>query len=95
MVLIFSLCHKFAKKTGITQWLKAKICVSASRCICQAQEDRQAEFNTDFLPARKINPGEYDPMLHTVVEHWVTEPEEDKESGATRLIPVYTYGSTN
>jgi len=94
MVLMFSLCHKFAKKTGITQWLKTKICVSANRCVCQAQGDREAEFNTDSLPDRIINPGEYDPLLHTVVEHSVTGPEEDKESGATRLIPVYTYGST-
>ena len=31
MVLIFSLCHKFAKKTGITQWLKTKY-VNLKRC---------------------------------------------------------------
>ena len=42
-----------------------------------------------------INPGEYDPMLPVVVEHLVAEPNEDKQSGARRLTPVYTYGSTN
>ena len=42
-----------------------------------------------------VNPGEHDPMLQGVVEHSVAEPNEDKESGATRLFPVYTYGSIN
>jgi len=27
--------------------------------MCQAQADREAEFNTDSLPDRIINPGEY------------------------------------
>ena len=99
MVLILYLCHKFAKKTGITQCLKTKYgnlkrCVSANRHTIQVQADREAEFNTESLPDRIINPGEYDPMLSVAVERSVAEPNEDKESGA-RLFPVYTYGSIN
>ena len=99
MVLILSLCHKFAKKTGITHCLITKYgdfkrCVSAKRHTIQVQADREAEFNTESLPDRIINPGEYDPMLPVVVEHSVAEPNEDKESGARRLTPAYSYGST-
>jgi len=48
MVLIFSLCHKFAKKAGITQRLKTKYvnlkrCAVANKCTCQAQADREVE----------------------------------------------------
>jgi len=100
MVLILYLCHKFAKKFGITQFLKTKYghlkrCVSANKHTIEVQADREAEFNTESLPDRIINPGEYDPMLPVVAEHSVAEPNEDKESGARRLTPVYTYGSTN
>ena len=59
MVLILFLCHKFAKKTGITHCLKTKYgdlkrCVSANRHTIQVQADREAEFNTDSLPDRII-----------------------------------------
>ena len=99
MVLILYLCYKFAKKTGITQCLKTKYgdlkrCVSANRHTVQVQADREAEFNTESLPDRITNPGEYDPMLPVAVEHSVAGPNEDKESGARRLCPAYTYGST-
>jgi len=99
MVLILYLCHKFAKKTGITHCLKTKYgnlkrCVSANRHTIQVQADGEAELNTESLPDRITNPGEYDPMLPVVVEHSVAEPNEDKESGA-RLFPVNTYGSIN
>jgi len=42
-----------------------------------------------------VNPGKYVPMLQGVVQHSVTEPNEDKESGATRLFPVHNYESIN
>ena len=50
-----------------------------------------AESDTDSLPDRLINPGEYEPMLPTTEEHSTAEPTEDKEP--RRLTPVYTYGS--
>jgi len=68
--------------------------VSANWHTIQVQADREAGFNTESLPDRIINPGEYDPMLPVVVEHSVAEPNEDKESGARRICPAYTYGST-
>ena len=47
----------------------------------------------ESLPDQMLNPGKYDPMLQSAVEHSVAEANEDKESGATRLFPVYTYES--
>ena len=68
MVLILSLCHKLAKKTGITDYLITKYgdlrrCLSANRHTIEVQADREAEFNTASLPDWIINPGEYDSML--------------------------------
>jgi len=99
MVLILYLCHKFAKKIGITHCLKTNYGLETWKDLyqqtIQVQADRESEFNTDSLPDQIINPGEYDPMLPVVVEHSVAEPNEDKKSGARRLTPAYTYRSTN
>jgi len=100
MILILFLGYKLAKIFGITHHLKRR-CIDLKSWVVevgynfQAQADREAEFNTESLPDRMINPGEYDPMLPVVVEHSVAEPNEDKESGATRLFPVHNYESIN
>ena len=103
MVLIFYICHKFAKKIGITQCLKRiyktlKRSVQATRHTSEVEEDVEAESDTGSLPDRLINPGEYEPLLPTTEEYTTAELTEDKEQvneELRRLIPVYTYGSIN
>ena len=100
MILIFYICHKLAKKIGITQCLKRmyktlKRCIQTTRPPSEAEIDVEADSDTDSLPDRLINPGEYEPVLPTTEEHSTAEPTEDKEPVdeelMRRLIPVYTY----
>jgi len=102
MVLMFFLCYKLAKITGLNHCLNSKYTILKSHLIAlrhtfQAQRDREAELNTDSLPDRMMNPGEYYSMLHTVTEHSVAEPTENNgpASEEARRITVYTYGSIN
>ena len=100
MILIFYICHKLAKKLGITQSLKRiyKTCIQTTRPQSEAEVDVVAESDADSLPDRLINPGEYEPVLPTREEHSTAEPTEDKEpvdEEPRRLTPVYTYGSIN
>jgi len=69
MILMFYICHKLAKKLGITQWLKGlnktlKRCMQATRPTSEA-EDVEAESETGSLSDQLINPGEYQPVLPT------------------------------
>ena len=104
MVLILCICHKLAKKAGITQCLKRKYiplkrcCVQATRHVCQAEAYVEAESDAGSLPDRLINPEEYEPPLPTIDEHTTADPTEDKElvnEDPRRLTPVYTYGTIN
>ena len=103
MILIFYICHKVAKKIGITQCLKRKHktlkrCVQTTRPNSEAETDVESEADTDSLPDRLINPGEYEPLLPTTEEHTTAEHTENKEPNneePRRLTPVYTYGSIN
>ena len=100
MILIFYICHKLAKKIGITQCLKRryktlKRYIQATRPTSEAEEAVEAESDTGSLPDRLINPGEYEPVLpmreHTAAE--LIEGNEPDNEKLRRLIPVYTYGS--
>ena len=101
MVLIFYICHKLAKKTGITQCLKRNYdhLRGCTRCTNQAETD--VEAGTGSLPDRLINPGEYEQVLiptteeNIVAEPMHTESKEQVSEEAGRLTPVYTYGSIN
>ena len=101
MILIFYICLKLAKKTGITQCLKRKYktlkrCVQATKPTSEAEADVEAESDTDSLPDQLINLGEYEPVLPTTEEHTAaehTENEEQVNEEPRRLTPVYTYGS--
>ena len=103
MILIFYICHKLAKKIGITQCLKRmyktlKRSMQATRHTSKVEEDVEAESDTGSLPDRLINPGEYEPLLPTTEEYTTAELTEDKEQvneELRRLIHVYTYGSIN
>ena len=106
MVLIFCICNKLAKKTGLAQYLKRKYkafkrCVQATRPTrptSEAEADMETEFDHDSLPDRLINPGEYETVLPTTEEHTAAEHTENKEQvneEPRRLTPVYTYGSIN
>ena len=101
MILIFYICHKLAKKIGITQCLKKKynslkICMHSARPTREPEADVEAESDTGSLPDRLINPEEYEPVLATPEEHTAAELTEDKETvneDSRWLTPVYTYGS--
>ena len=101
MILIFYICHKLAKKIGITQCLKRrynnlKRCMHSTRPTREAEADVEAESDTGSLPDRLINPEEYEPVLPTTEEHTAAEHTEDKETvneDSRWLTPVYTYGS--
>ena len=97
MILIFYICHKFAKKIGITQCLERmyqtlKRCVQATRHTSEVGEDVEAESDTGSLPDRLINPGEYEPLLPTTEKHITAEPTEDKKQVHEELR---MYGSIN
>ena len=99
MILILYICHKLAKKAGITQCLKRKYKTwKATTHACQTERNMDAESDAGSLPDRLINPEEYEPLLLTTEENTSAKLTED---GATvneeprRLIPVYTYSSIN
>ena len=101
-ILIFFICHKLAKKIGITKYFKRryntlKRCVQATRPTSEAEVDVEAESDTSSLPDRLINPGEYESVLPTTGEHTaeLTDNKESVNEEPRRLIPVYTYGSVN
>ena len=97
LVLIFYIFYKFAKKAGITQFLKGKyqtLKTYSTRCMRQAETDVEAESDISSLPDRLINPEDYEPVLPTTEEHTAAEPT-DSINESRRLTPVYTYGSFN
>ena len=97
MILIFYVCYVLATKAGITQWFKRKYetlrnCVQAT---IHAQKDIEAESDTNSLPDRLTNPGEYEPVLPTTEEHTTAESTDHDSEDQRKLTPVYiyTYGS--
>ena len=103
MVLIFNIFSMLATKAGIAQYLQIRCkslrrCVQAIRSTGQTEADVEADCDTDSLPDRLVNPGEYEPLLPTTEEHTAAEFTEDKELDSEEprwLTPVYTYGSSN
>jgi len=82
MILMFYICHKLAKKLGITQCLKGlnktlKRCMQATRPTSEA-EDVETESETGSLPDQLINPGEYQPVLPTTEEHTLLSTRKTK-----------------
>ena len=64
ILLIFHICRKLEKKIGITQCLKImyktmKNMYTDDRLPSEAEVDVVADSDTDSLPDRLINPGEY------------------------------------
>ena len=72
--------------------------MQTTRPNSEAEADVEAESDTDSLPDRMINPGEYEPVLPTTEEHksdGLTEDKQEDSEEPRRLILVYTYGSIN
>ena len=86
------LTFQLAKLTGVVQYLKK--CAALRKCIIR---DGEMESDTDSLPDRLINPGEYEPVPQIAQEHTVTAEPTEKNASLNeepkRLIPVYTYSS--
>ena len=101
MVLILYICYKLVNKLGITECLKTKCrclkrCVLATIYVRQREANVEAEFVTDSLPDRLINPEEYEPVIPTTEEHTDNEVIINKDTvneEPKRMNPVYTYGS--
>ena len=75
---------QLVKVTGIAQWLKR-------RCAAVANSP------TDSLPDRLINPGNYEPLLHTQQET-ISEPTENlvnEEQRSLNHVYTYTYGTNH
>ena len=89
VILVFQLANLF----GIVKCLKRKC---AAVAIGNAHEaDAEVEPpNIDSLPDRLVNPGQYEPPLHTPQRHATAERELVNEA-QRRLFPAYTYGSIN
>ena len=90
-----------AKKAGITQCLKGKYNslkarVQATIHTRQAEDNMDAGSDTDSLPDRVINPGEYEQLSLTANRHTAAEPTDNRMPANEEprcLTPVYTYGS--
>ena len=103
MVLIFYICYVLAKKVGITECLKRRYkclkgCVLAIGCTNAAEADMEADPDIDSLPDRLINPGAYEPLLHTRQNQAIATNIESKQAVNTNpqmLNLVYTYGTMN
>ena len=101
MALIFYICYMLAIKAGVIQCLEKKYkdlkaCVQATRHISQPEDNMDADSDTNSLPDRVINPGEYEQLLPTTKGHAAAERTENRmpTNGEQRcLSPVYTYGS--
>ena len=78
--------------TGVTQCLKRK-CTVLKGCIIPIRDGEiEIDSDTDSLPDRLVNPGEYEPLLHTAA---VLTESNNEEQNLRRLIPAYTYSSVN
>ena len=88
------IAFQLAKVTGISQYLKKKCAAVAITNVHQAEaEVEPADIN--FLPDRLVNPGQYEPPLHTPLQYTTAEPTEKEGLVQKELTPVYTYGSTD
>ena len=86
------LAVQLSNVTGITQCLKRK-CAALKRCIIPIRGGEiEIDSDTDSLPDRLINPGKYEPLLHTAA---VLTESNNEEQNLRRLIPAYTYSSVN
>ena len=84
---------QLANVTGITQYLKRMCAALKTRMTQIGDGETETESDTDSLPDRLINPGEYEPLLQTTQEHTATNPTGRPNAG--RQISVYTYSSLN
>ena len=87
------LAFQLANVAGIIEYLKTKCPAIAMRNTNQAEAEPKSP--TGSLPDRLINPGEYEPPLHSQQEHVTAQPTEEASAAQRRLIPAYTYGSMN
>ena len=87
------LTFQLAKVTGISQYLKIKCAAVAITNVHQAEAEVEPQ-DIDSLPDWLLNPGQYEPPLHTPPQYATAEPTEKEGLVQKELTPVYTYGST-
>ena len=80
------LAFQLANVTGVTQYFKR---------MCAANGKIEVQSDSDSLPDRVINPGEYEPVPQTAQEHTAAEPTGSNDEEPVRQISVYTYSSLN
>ena len=89
VILVFQLANLF----GIVKCLKRK-CAAVAIGNAHEADAEVGPPNIDSLPDRLVNPGQYEPPLHTPQRHATAERELVNEA-QRRLFPAYTYGSIN
>ena len=90
-ILVFQL----ANVTGIVQYLKRKR-GALKTCIIQIRDGKtELESDTDSLPHRLINPGEYEAVPQTAQENTAAEETGSDDEEPRKRISVYTYSSLN
>ena len=89
------LAFQLANVTGIVQYLKRK-CGALKTCIIQIRGCKtELESDTDSLPHRLINPGEYEAVSQTAQENTAAEETGSDDEEPRKRISVYTYSSLN
>ena len=89
-ILVFQL----AKVTGVAQYLKTKCTWGLNTHIIPTRNG-ETESDTDSLPDRLINPGEYEPVPQTAQEHTAAELTGSNDEEPRRQIFAYTHSSLN
>ena len=78
--------------TGVARYLKRK-CTALKRCVIPIRDGEiETDSDTDSLPDRLINAGEYEPISQTAA---VPTGGNNDERNVRELIPAYTYSSVN
>ena len=85
---------QLANVTGIAQYLKRKCTAMKTTMIKLRDGETETESDTDSLPDRLINPGEYEPVLQITQENTAAAPTGTNDEQRKR-ISVYTYSSLN
>ena len=86
---------QLANVTGIAQYLKRKCTAMKTTMIKLRDGETETESDTDSLPDRLINPGEYEPVLQITQENTAAAAPTGTSDEQRNRISVYTYSSLN
>ena len=95
LTFIGILAFQLANVTGAIQYLGRK-CGAFKACMTQISDGEiEVESDTNSLPHRVLNPGEYEPVPQTAQGKTSAEPTGSDDEEPRKRISVYTYSSLN